>query len=81
MSHHVYILKCADATLYTGYTTDVNRRLAEHNAGIGAKYTRGRGPVKIIHTESYATKSLALQRECEIKNLRRTQKLSLVSAT
>ena len=58
MSHHVYILECADGTYYTGYTTDVERRVAEHNDGTGAKYTRGRAPVEVIHTETYESQSM-----------------------
>lgn len=76
--HHVYVLECADGTLYTGYTTDVDRRVAEHNAGEGARYTRGRTPVEVVHTESFSTRSRALQREHEIKRLPRRRKLDLV---
>ena len=78
MSHHVYILECADGTYYTGYTTDVERRVAEHNAGTAAKYTRGRTPVEIIHTETYDSQSAAMQREYAIKQLRRPAKEKLV---
>lgn len=76
--HHVYVLSCADETLYTGYTTDVERRVAEHNAGDGAKYTRGRTPVEVVHVESYETRSAALSREHEIKQLSRAEKVRLV---
>ena len=76
--HHVYVLSCADETLYTGYTTDVERRVAEHNAGEGAKYTRGRTPVEVVHVESYQTRSAALSREHEIKQLSRAEKVRLV---
>ena len=78
MSHHVYILECADGTYYTGYTTDVERRVAEHNAGTAAKYTRGRTPVEVIHTETYDSQSAAMQREYAIKQLRRPAKERLV---
>ena len=78
MSHHVYILECADGTYYTGYTTDVERRVAEHNAGTAAKYTRGRTPVEVIHTETYDSQSAAMQREYAIKQLRRPAKEELV---
>lgn len=78
MSHYVYVLECADGTYYTGYTTDVERRVAKHNAGEGAKYTRGRTPVEIVHTESFADRSTAMQREHEIKSLRRAEKEALV---
>ncbi|MES3630610.1 MAG: GIY-YIG nuclease family protein [Longimonas sp.] len=78
MSHHVYILECADGTYYTGYTTDVERRVEEHNAGTAAKYTRGRTPVEVIHTETYDTQTAAMQREYAIKQLRRPAKERLV---
>lgn len=76
--HFVYVVECADGTYYTGYTTDVERRVAEHNAGTGARYTRGRGPVEVVHTEAYDTQSEAMQREYAIKQLRRRQKERLV---
>ena len=76
--HYVYILRCADDTLYTGYTTDPERRLREHNAGEGAKYTRGRTPVEIVHLESHDTQSAAMSREYEIKQLRRSRKVRLI---
>lgn len=75
---HVYILLCRDDTLYTGITDDVDRRLALHNSGRGAKYTRGRGPVLLLHKESFPTKGEALKREYEIKQLSRQQKLALI---
>ncbi len=78
MPHHVYILRCADDTLYTGYTTDIERRLQEHNQEYGAKYTRGRTPVELVHTETYESRSTAMKREAEIKTMRRTDKLALV---
>ncbi|MFW5977854.1 MAG: GIY-YIG nuclease family protein [Halohasta sp.] len=76
--HYVYVLRCADDTLYTGYTTDPERRLREHNAGEGAKYTRGRTPLELVHLESYDTQSAAMSREYEIKQLRRAEKERLV---
>ena len=76
--HYVYILSCADGTYYTGYTTDPQRRLAEHNAGDGAKYTRGRTPVDLVYLESYNTQSAAMSREYEIKQLCRAEKTQLV---
>ena len=76
--HYVYVLECADGTLYTGYTTDVDRRVAEHDAGEGAKYTRGRTPVELVHVESFESKSAALSREYEIKQLSRRQKERLI---
>jgi putative endonuclease len=78
--HYVYVLSCADGSLYTGYTTDVERRVAEHNAGEGAKYTRGRTPVAVVHTESFDTKSAAMAREYEIKQLSRAGKERLVGS-
>lgn len=81
MPHHVYILECADGTYYTGYTTDVERRVEEHNAGTAAKYTRGRTPVEVIHTETYDSQSAAMQREYAIKQLRRPAKEALVDVS
>jgi len=75
--HHVYVLECSDGTYYTGYTTDVERRVAEHDAGDGAKYTRGRTPVELVHTERFETRSAAMSREYEIKQLSRTEKEAL----
>ncbi|CAI48479.1 UPF0213 family protein [Natronomonas pharaonis DSM 2160] len=77
--HYVYVLSCADETLYTGYTTNVERRVAEHDAGEGAKYTRGRTPVELVHTERFDSKSAAMQREHEIKSLSRAKKERLVA--
>lgn len=79
--HYVYVLKCSDGTYYTGYTTNVDRRVAEHNAGTGAKYTRGRCPVRLVHVESYETQSAAMQREYAIKQLRRRAKEQLVTSS
>ncbi len=75
---YVYILLCRDDTLYTGITTDLQRRLRQHNAGTGAKYTRGRGPVVLLFHEECATKGEALKRELVIKAMPRPQKLELV---
>lgn len=74
----VYILRCADSTLYTGWTTDLHERVRVHNAGRGAKYTKARLPVHLVYSESYETKTQAMQREYEIKQLSRAQKLKLV---
>ena len=74
----VYILECADQSLYTGITTDLQRRLDEHNGSkLGARYTRSRRPVSLLHHESCADRSSATQRELEIKRLSRQQKLQL----
>jgi putative endonuclease len=78
MAYFVYILECADQTLYTGWTTDVNRRLAAHNAGRGARYTHQRGPVRLVYQEEVTDHSAALKREQQIKRLSRTAKLKLV---
>lgn len=77
MAYHVYIVECDDGTYYTGYTTDVARRVAEHNAGTGARYTRGRTPVELVYTERFAARSPALRREYEIKQLPRAKKEAL----
>ncbi len=76
---YLYILECRDGTLYTGITDDVQRRLGQHNEGKGAKYTRGRGPVKLVHQEVCGSHSAALHREIDIKKLTRTQKLKYIS--
>lgn len=78
MSHYVYIVECADGSYYTGYTTDVDRRVDEHNAGEGAKYTRGRTPVELRYVEEHDNKSAAMSREYEIKQLSRREKERLV---
>lgn len=77
-THFVYVLRCGDGTLYTGYTTDVQRRLAEHRDGRGAKYTRGRDPLDLARVERYASRSAAMSREHEIKALRRAEKERLI---
>jgi putative endonuclease len=74
----VYILKCHDGTLYTGITNDLDKRVEQHNLGNGAKYTRGRGPVKLVYSEQCADRSTALKREAEIKKLTRAQKKDLL---
>jgi putative endonuclease len=76
--HYVYVIECSDGTYYTGYTTDVERRVAEHDAGEGAKYTRGRTPVELVHAESHDTRSAAMSREHEIKSLSRRAKKRLI---
>ena len=76
--HYVYVVECADGTYYTGYTTDVDRRVAEHDAGEGAKYTRGRTPVELRHVETYESKSAAMSREYELKRLSRAEKEAVV---
>jgi putative endonuclease len=76
-----YLLQCSDNTLYCGITNDLDKRLAAHNAGEGAKYTRGRTPVRLLHVEPCADKSAALKREMEIKALPRAAKLALCGMT
>ena len=75
---YVYILRCRDDSLYTGIGRNVDRRLAMHNRGTGAKYTRGRGPVELVYTQACPDKSAALRRELEIKALPRQKKLELI---
>jgi putative endonuclease len=75
-----YILRCGDDTLYCGITIDLEKRLAAHNQGSAAKYTRARGLVELVFMESCADKSAALKREMEIKSLSRTKKLALIES-
>lgn len=75
-----YMVACADGTLYTGWTTDLEARLAAHNAGTGARYTRGRGPVALVYWEEYGDQGQARRRECEIKKLDRRRKEALVAS-
>lgn len=77
----VYILKCRDGTYYTGWTTDLERRLDEHNRGIASKYTRARLPVDLIYHEVLSSKSDALKREWAIKNLSKNEKKHLVKGS
>lgn len=77
--YYVYILKCCDNTLYTGYTNDIQKRLKTHNNGKGAKYTRSRLPVELIYFEKYDFKNDAMKREYQIKQLSRHQKLKLIN--
>jgi putative endonuclease len=77
--YFVYIVRCADGTLYTGFSTNIIDRLHAHNTGKGAKYTKGRRPVTLCYMEAYATKTEALQREYKIKQLSRKQKEVLIS--
>ena len=77
--HYVYILRCSDRTLYTGYTNRLEERVNAHNAGKGAKYTRGRGPVVLVYYESYDYKSEALKREYAFKKFSREKKVNLIN--
>ncbi|MDR2089851.1 MAG: GIY-YIG nuclease family protein [Clostridiales Family XIII bacterium] len=78
-THFVYIAECADGSLYTGYTNDVAKRIAAHNAGKGAKYTKSRRPVRPVYAEAYASKEEALRREAQIKRFCRERKLRLIA--
>ena len=79
MSWYVYMLRCRDNSLYTGYTDDVERRLAVHNSGKGAKYTRSRLPVSLAYQEACADKSTALKREYAIKRMKKPEKEALIA--
>lgn len=78
MGWFVYMLRCGDGSLYTGYTDDVARRLAVHQSGRGAKYTRSHQPVELVYQEELTTRSEAMRREAAIKKLKRQQKLDLI---
>ncbi len=82
MKYFVYIVECSDNTLYTGITTDIKRRIRQHNGEIkgGASYTKGRNPVKLLYFEKAKTKSGALKREASVKKLTREEKLALINA-
>ena len=76
----MYIVRCGDRTLYTGYTNDLDNRLKMHNSGKGAKYVRGRTPVKLVYTRAYKTLSHALKAEIAVKRLTRKEKLRLIKS-
>ncbi len=80
--YHLYILRCADGTLYTGITTDVARRVAEHNGDMprGAKYTQARRPVTLVYSRRFRTRSNAQREEARVKRLSRMEKLSLIES-
>jgi putative endonuclease len=80
-AHVVYVLRCRDDTFYTGYTTDIERRVREHAAGDGAKYTRGRTPLELVHVEGFASRSAAMSREYEFKQLARAEKERAVAGS
>jgi putative endonuclease len=77
-SHYFYVLQCKDDTLYAGYTNDLNKRVATHNAGKGAKYTKARIPVKCIYFETFETKQEAMRAEYAFKQYTRKQKLDYI---
>ena len=76
---YMYVVECSDGSYYTGYTTDVKRRLAVHNSGKGAKYTRARLPVKLIYVEGFASKEEAMSAEALLKRKKRPQKERFIS--
>ena len=76
--HVFYVLECVDASLYAGYTNNLEKRVATHNAGKGAKYTRARGPVKCVYFEEFDTKQEAMRAEYAFKQLKRTEKLEYI---
>ena len=78
--NYVYIIECSDGTFYTGWTNNLEKRIYAHSKGIGAKYTRGRGPVKLMYHETFEDKVDAMKREAEIKKLNRKAKLSLINS-
>ncbi len=78
---YLYILRCKDDTLYTGITTQVDKRLEAHRSGHGAKYTRGRGPLELVYQEVCASHSAALKRELAVKALSREEKEALIAGT
>ena len=76
--NYTYILRCADGSLYTGWTNDLEKRIKAHKAGRGGKYTRAHAPVELVYYESFETKTEAMSREWHIKKLNREQKLALI---
>ena len=79
MKHYCYLLVCSDNTLYCGYTNNLDKRIAAHNSGKGAKYTKTRLPVKLVYSETFDNKSDAMKREWQIKQYTRKQKLNLLN--
>lgn len=76
--NYTYIVKCSDGSLYTGWTNNLEKRIKDHNAGRGAKYTKARSPVVLVYKEEFPTKQEAMKREWEIKRLSRKEKLSMI---
>lgn len=77
--NYTYILKCRDGSLYTGWTNDLEKRIAAHQSGHGAKYTKSRRPVELVYYETFATKEEAMRREYAIKHMSRKDKLTLIT--
>ena len=76
--NYVYILRCADDTLYTGWSNNLEKRISDHGLGRGAKYTKGRGPLTLVYFESFPTKQEAMSREAVIKRMTKSKKLQLI---
>lgn len=76
--NYTYIVKCSDGSLYTGWTTDIEKRIEAHNSGNGAKYTKSRRPVTLVYYEEFATKEEAMKREYAIKQMKREEKKALI---
>lgn len=79
MKHYCYLVRCSDNTFYCGYTNNLDKRIAAHNNGKGAKYTKSRRPVTLVYSEVYDNKSDAMKREWQIKQLTRQQKQKLIN--
>ncbi|WP_203334963.1 GIY-YIG nuclease family protein [Planococcus beigongshangi] len=79
ISHYFYVLECADSSYYAGYTNDLQKRLDAHNSGKGAKYTRARGPVRMIHFEEFETKPEAMKAEYAFKQLTKAKKIRYIA--
>lgn len=77
--NYVYIVECSDGTFYTGWTNNLEKRIEMHSNGTGAKYTRGRGPVKLVYNEQFEDKRDAMKREYEIKQMTRQEKILLIN--
>ena len=78
-NNFTYIVECSDHTLYTGWTNDLEKRIEAHNTGKGAKYTKTRGPVRLVYFETFSTKEEAMSREYHIKKMSRREKIKLIS--
>lgn len=78
--NYTYIVKCSDGTLYTGWTNNLEKRIRDHNAGKGAKYTKSRCPIELVYYETFTTKEEAMRREYAIKQLERKEKMKLVDS-
>lgn len=78
--YYAYMARCVDNTLYSGYTNDLRQREQDHNEGKGARYTRGRGPVKIVYSEGFVNRSDAMKRECAFKKMSKAEKEDLIKS-